>query len=294
MKSEFLGDRLATWKELPRFYLILGVFLLLFGLCSGLFLAAIYRSDTPVLPGPDTELLPFGIRISPEPERKPAPTVQVDHLRKQEPAAVVQESDGVTSVEGPEKETVRPALNEPTNKLVEKSTNPVPGAVGEEVPLKTEAVPSASGPVVEQDLKKIPQEGLVEQDGIDKILETGDFLLYTTTKEDTLWRIAEKCYGSGYYFPVLMECNPSLKIFDMEGGTQVRIFKGNRLAQRLYHKITRMVGNELCFYYRVMAGDTFESIAMKFYNKEGLGKRIKELNPYGELVPGRRIKVALD
>jgi nucleoid-associated protein YgaU len=148
--------------------------------------------------------------------------------------------------------------------------------------------------MAEQDLKKNPQKEEVDEQGIEKILKTGEFRIYTTTKEDTLWRIAEKCYGSGYYFPVLMECNPSLHIYDMEGGTRVRILKDDRLVQRLYHKITRMAGDELVSYYRVLEGDTFESIARKFYNREGPAKRIKDLNPHGELLPGSRIKIALE
>ncbi len=284
VKSEFLGDRPAAWKNLPKSYLILGIFLLLFGFFSGLFLSAIYRPEKPAFRGPDKEILPVRIRIVPNPERKKAPAVQVSSVEKPVPTPIIPAENDETPVAGPESGAVPPETQD--------GTEPVAEAVKE--PLTIGAGATVSGRVVEKDLKKISQKEIVDQEGIDKILATADFRIYTTAKEDTLWRIAEKCYGSGYYFPVLMECNPSLHIYGMEGGTPVRILKDKRLVQRLYQKITRLNGDQLYFYYRVVEGDTDESIARKFYNKEGPAKRIKELNPYAELVPGSRIKIGLD
>ena len=174
----------------------------------------------------------------------------------------------------------------------DKGEDPVLAVV--KVLLTIEAGPGVSCRVAEKELKRTLQKEEVNQDETEEILETGDFRIYTTTKEDTLWHIAEKFYGSGSYFPVLMECNPSLNIFDMEKGIPVRILKDNLLALRLYRKITGMVGNRICFYYRVRKGDSFESIAGKFYNNEELAKRIREFNPHSELVPGKRIRIALN
>ncbi len=284
VKSEFLGDGLAAWKKLPKSYLVLGLFLLLLGLFSGFFLSAVYRSDRSAFPKPDKEILPIGIRIFPEPERKRTSAVHVFPIEKPAPTTIGPEENHETPVAGPESGAVPPETKE--------GTEPVAEAVKE--PLTIQAGTTVSGRVVDEDLKKISQKEIVDQEGIDKILATADFRIYTTAKEDTLWRIAEKCYGSGYYFPILMECNPSLHIYDMEGGIPVRILRDNRLVQRLYNKITRLIGNRLYFYYRVAAGDTFDSIARKFYNKEGQAERIKELNPHAELVPGSRIKIGLD
>ena len=317
VKSEFFSDRLAAWKDLPKSYLISGCFLLLFGLLAGFFLAAVYWSENSALPGPNNASLPVGIRICPEPQPKSAPAVQVFPIHKQDQANVVPEKKGEISVPGPENEAVHPALNGEALKAEGKLSGPVPEVAWREVlskagvphhakegaepvveigkaPLTAEAGPGVSGRGAENNAKQFPQKEMVDQNGIDKILATAEFRIYTTAKEDTLWRVAEKCYGSGYYFPVLMECNPSLQIYDMEAGTRVKIIKDNRLVQRLYNKITRLAGNELYFYYRVNEGDTFDSIAGKFYNKEGLAKRIEELNPHGELLPGKRIRIALE
>ena len=282
--SQFLGDGLAVWKKLPKFYVVLGLFLLLFGLFSGFFLSAVYRSDRSVTRKPDKEIMPIGIRIIAEPERKRAPAVQVFPIEKPAPTPIAPAENQKNPVTGSETGAVPPETKE--------GTEPVAEAVKQ--PLTIQAGNTVSGRVVERDLKKVSQKEIVDQDGIDKILATADYRIYTTAKEDTLWRIAEKCYGSGYYFPVLLECNPSLHIYDMEGGTSVRILKNKRLVQRLYNKITRLIGDQLYLYYRVVEGDTFDSIARKFYNKEGQAERIKELNPHAELVPGSRIKIGLD
>ncbi len=228
---------------------------MLFGLFSGFFLAALHKSEGPAPSEPDQTVLPVGIRIVPETETNRAPEVVIHPHQEQEEAAVV---------------------------LTENLEEPVTAETGS----------SVSGPVAEQASSSISQK-LVDQEGIDRILETADFQIYSSAKEDTLWRIAEKCYGSGYYFPVLIECNPFLNIYEMEEGTKVRICKDLSVAQRLYHKITRIDGEEVFYYYRVVEGDTFPSVAMKFYKEEGAAKRFKEDYPFDELVPGARIRIVL-
>jgi len=363
--SESLRYRLVEWMKFPKLRLILGVFLLLIGLLSGLFLAAIFMPDVSSLPRSDNQVLPIGIRIVSESGPKMADTVRPELDEKTDITTVVPKGVAETSLEDAKKkseppistdefhetvakkaelapkksgenevsqkpevhreaveeveqavEPAHPVAKDESRKAIEKASEPVPGTVGEEIvpevdelhkvveettpivvvkePLSGEAAPSVSGQVVTQGVNEAPQKELVDQDGIEKILGTGELWNYTTTEEDTLWRIAKKFYGSGYYFPVLMECNPSLGIFDMEKGMRVKIFKDNRLVQRLYNEITCIEGNGICYYYRVVEGDTFETVALKFYNQEGPAKRIMDLNPRGKLSSGRRIKIPLD
>ena len=104
VESEFLGERLVGWRDLPKSCLILGLFLLLFGFFSGLFLAAKYMPVRPDQPRLARETLPFGIRIFPEPERKTASAVQLDCLRKPLKTTVVSGQNGENSTEGGKKE----------------------------------------------------------------------------------------------------------------------------------------------------------------------------------------------
>ena len=308
---------MVRWKAFPASRFILGGGLLLVGLLSGLFLAALYRPDTSSPPELDSQFLPAKIRISLESELKTGDPLGFEPNIKSDPTMAVPEGDVGNSVDSSGEKSARPVSNHESRKAVEKTTEPVPGLSGEEVVLKTEAPGKAaeetvmiveveepstvvitglsvSSEVMEQDLSGIPQKKMVDQDGIERILGKAKFRTYLTTEEDTLWRIAKRMYGSGYYFPVLMECNRSLNIFDMEKGMRVRIFENNQLAERLYNEITCIEGNGVCYYYRVVEGDTFETVARKFSNQEGAAKRIMDLNSRGTLSPGMRIMIPLD
>jgi hypothetical protein len=119
------------------------------------------------------------------------------------------------------------------------------------------------------------------------------FTDYETTGDETLWRISKKCYGSGFYFPVLMELNSGLGVYNLEKGARLKIFRNAGRAQKLYHRIIRVAGKSVWYGYRVVKGDSFEGIAKKFYGPEGTKQRIMAANPHATLQPGERIEVEL-
>ena len=124
--------------------------------------------------------------------------------------------------------------------------------------------------------------------------KTEIFTDYEASGDETLWRISKKRYGRGFYFPVLMELNPGLGVYNLEKGRRLKIFRDAAEAEHLYHKIIRIAGKRVWYGYRVVAGDSVEGIAMKFYGPEGTTKRIRDGNPHITLKPGERIEVELE
>jgi len=124
--------------------------------------------------------------------------------------------------------------------------------------------------------------------------EREDFRIYETTEEDTLWRISKKEYGSGFYFPVIMGCNPGIRIYDIGKGMRLKIFKDTAMAKKLYSENVRIEGGRAYYYYSVLEGDTFGSIALKFYKQGNMKNRIMDLNPHVKLHVGIRIKIELE
>ena len=117
---------------------------------------------------------------------------------------------------------------------------------------------------------------------------------YEVGENETLWRIAEKCYGSGFYFPVLMELNPGLGVYNLEKGERLKIFKDADRAEQLYHQIIHVAGKRVWYGYRVIKGDSFKGITAKLYGSEGTAKRIMRDNPHASFQPGERIRVELE
>ncbi len=116
---------------------------------------------------------------------------------------------------------------------------------------------------------------------------------YEVAEDETLWRISEKCYGNGFYFPVLMELNPGLGVYNLEKGERLKILKDASRAEEFYHQIIRVSGKRAWYGYRVISGDSLEGIATKFYGSSGTAQRIMNDNPHMLLQPGELIQVEL-
>lgn len=69
-----------------------------------------------------------------------------------------------------------------------------------------------------------------------------EFLLYHTQDWDTLWAIAAKFYGSGRYYPVILQHNPGLRVARIRGGLKIRLLKEPAQAQALYAQIVKREG----------------------------------------------------
>lgn len=120
------------------------------------------------------------------------------------------------------------------------------------------------------------------------------FQLYDAHDTDTYYSIARKFYGSGHYYPVLMEHNPEIGLYRVGDGVQLKILKDAGRAREIFRKIVRREGKKRIWYYTVVAGDTQESIAAKFYKTDDRVKRLLQLNPGIKLRPGARLRIQLE
>ena len=123
--------------------------------------------------------------------------------------------------------------------------------------------------------------------------EHSKFWIYWATEKDTLWDISKRHYGSGNYYPVLLEHNCHLGIYDIGDGIQIKILKNTAMARDIYKKITGKKGNSKYWYYTVAEGDTLRSVAGKFYKTKNMIKLITDLNQELDLSPGKRIRILL-
>ena len=121
----------------------------------------------------------------------------------------------------------------------------------------------------------------------------GDFLVYHAKEDDTLWDISEQYYGSGYLYPVLLENNPNLGIYMIGEGVTVKVLKNRGSAEGLYNKITVKEGGNIYWYYTVKEGETFRSIAEKFYKSGAMARQLSDLNLDNRIQPGERIRILL-
>ena len=144
--------------------------------------------------------------------------------------------------------------------------------------------------------KRATGQGLAEKSVSEKEdpTEKPGFLTYHANVKDTLWDISKKYYGSGDYYPVLLEHNSQLGIYDIGDATQVRILKNVSLVKEIYKKITEKNGNRTYWYYTVSQGDTLSSVANKFYRTKDMAGQILDLNPDIALEPGERIKIMME
>ena len=123
--------------------------------------------------------------------------------------------------------------------------------------------------------------------------EDSNFFIYRATEKDTLWDISQKHYGLGDYYPVLLEHNCHLGIYDIGDGIQIKILRDRAIARNIYKKITEKKENRIYWYYTVAEGDTPRSVAGKFYKTKNMIKLITDLNQKLDLSPGQRIRILL-
>ena len=121
-----------------------------------------------------------------------------------------------------------------------------------------------------------------------------DFRTYSAHETDTLWGIAERAFGEGRYYPVLLECNPHLGIYTIGEGVQIKILEDRRLAEEIYGTILVREGGRKHWYYTVAEGDSLQTIAARFYRGEDRIEKIVTLNPAAKFKQGERIRLVLE
>ena len=78
--------------------------------------------------------------------------------------------------------------------------------------------------------KQLPKELFVTQ-------QEEHIILYQSTKDDTLWSIAKKFYGSGIYYPVILKMNPGLSLKNHQRYGKIKLFKQHKNMLESYKKI---------------------------------------------------------
>jgi len=90
------------------------------------------------------------------------------------------------------------------------------------------------------------------------------FKMYKAKDGDTLWDIARRFYGQGLYYPVLLEHNPDINIYDITHHTTLRYLCDKDQAPKVYKKITGMINDKKYWKYKVRPGDTKSSVVKRY------------------------------
>ena len=143
-------------------------------------------------------------------------------------------------------------------------------------------------------LKDIEPAGPEKNPHNEKVDDIAEFFIYHANAKDTLWTIAEKQYGSGEYYPVLLEHNPHISIYHVGDGVRIKVLKDAKIAEKTFTRIIQKKGNKIYWDYMVRDGDTLKSVAGKFSRSESFTNRIIDLNPDIKLQPGNKISIVLE
>ena len=153
-------------------------------------------------------------------------------------------------------------------------------------------LPGKSGKKLTAPPRNVARESLPREGGTPD--QAAGFWVYEAKESDTFWNVSQMFYGTGYYYPVLMEHNPEIGLFGVGEGVRLKILKDAAQAKRVFQKIVKKEGKRRIWYYTVAAGDTPEAIAMKFYKTDEKAARVRALNPGLKMQPGERIRIQLE
>ena len=120
------------------------------------------------------------------------------------------------------------------------------------------------------------------------------FEYYQATDDDVLWKIAERFYGSGFYYPVILTHNPHLGVYSIGKKDRIAILKGVEQVRALYGEITRVEKDRLFWRYTVRPGDTLVSIRKRYCpSGKDCVRTPAGFDPEMELQPGKTIWIQL-
>lgn len=124
-------------------------------------------------------------------------------------------------------------------------------------------------------------------------LEEDDFFYHQPLKGETLWTIAERYYGSGRFYPVLLEHNPGLGIYYGPGYGAIRVLRNRHQAKEVLDRLIVDRGKHTLFRYRVAKGETWEHLSRRFFGHRSGVAELSALNGERQPVPGQRVLIPL-
>lgn len=118
--------------------------------------------------------------------------------------------------------------------------------------------------------------------------------LYLVKETDTLWEIAERFYGDGKYYPVIMEQNPGLIISDIQEEESLRLLNDRAVLNDMYKSRIEWRAGVMLWKHTVQAGETRQIIEKRFApsgSSRTSGSVLYQENPF--VYPGAVIPVIL-
>ena len=119
------------------------------------------------------------------------------------------------------------------------------------------------------------------------------FKFYQASETDTLWGIARRFYGSGSYYPVLLEHNPDLAIYTIGQKDRIAVLKDSDMVKRIFNDITEKQGGILYWYYTVRPEDTPASVKHKYCPSQDCFQMPTNVDRDSKLQAGEKIKIQL-
>jgi LysM repeat protein len=119
------------------------------------------------------------------------------------------------------------------------------------------------------------------------------FKFYQAAETDTLWGIAKRFYGSGFYYPVLLEHNPDLAIYTIGKKDRIAVIEDSGVVKRVFDEITEKQGGILYWYYTVRPEDTLTSVKHKYCPSQDCFQMPIGVDRDSTLQPGEKIKIQL-
>lgn len=102
------------------------------------------------------------------------------------------------------------------------------------------------------------------------------FRQYQAKDSDTLWGISRFLYGSGLFYPVLMEHNPDLAIYNISSKDTLRYLCDKKSVLKIYGDITGIGHGKRYWKYKTRPGDTLRSV-IRQYCLRGTDCLVKDL-----------------